>query len=162
MSSAVCLMRHWRFAMFYVAAELYSSVSISMLFWQFANDVVATDKAKFFYPLFGQVSSLAPIAAGVYVHHYSAGAEVSEEESIRRVMAAVSVCGLAMVARDVVLRRAQCGRAKPPRWSLFVQVEGRFSQCRVFWLRGAAQKTSTLFLAGPTFDFTVFTAHPEV
>ena len=84
--------------MFYVAAELYSSVSISMLFWQFANDVVATDKAKFFYPLFGQVSSLAPIAAGVYVHHYSAGAEVSEEESIRRVMAAVSVCGLAMVA----------------------------------------------------------------
>ncbi len=35
--------------------ELYSSVSVGILFWQFANDVVPIDEAKRFYPLFSQV-----------------------------------------------------------------------------------------------------------
>jgi len=38
-----------------VVAEIYSSVSIGILFWQTANEVVPVDQAKRFYPLFGQV-----------------------------------------------------------------------------------------------------------
>lgn len=47
---------NWTSALYFVVAELYSSVSVGILFWQFANDVVQIDEAKRFYPLFSQVS----------------------------------------------------------------------------------------------------------
>ena len=40
---------NWTSALFYVIAEIYSSVSVGLLFWQFANDVVPIDQAKRFY-----------------------------------------------------------------------------------------------------------------
>jgi AAA family ATP:ADP antiporter len=46
---------NWTSALYFVIAELYSSVSVGILFWQFANDVVPIDQAKRFYPLFSQV-----------------------------------------------------------------------------------------------------------
>jgi AAA family ATP:ADP antiporter len=46
---------NWTSALYFVVAELYSSVSVGILFWQFANDVVPIDQAKRFYPLFSQV-----------------------------------------------------------------------------------------------------------
>lgn len=61
--------------MFYIISELYSSVSIGILFWGYANEVVGVEQARRFYPLFGQMSSLGPIAAGQYVVQYSSKAE---------------------------------------------------------------------------------------
>ncbi|CAM9281204.1 unnamed protein product, partial [Hapterophycus canaliculatus] len=71
MSYVVNLYRNWTFALFYVVSELYSSVSIGVLFWQFANDVVPVAQAKRFYPLFGQMSSLAPVVAGLCVVRFT-------------------------------------------------------------------------------------------
>lgn len=42
-----------------------------MLFWQFANDIVPVEQAKRFYPLFGQMSSLAPVVAGLCVVRFT-------------------------------------------------------------------------------------------
>ena len=42
-----------------------------MLFWQFANDIVPVAQAKRFYPLFGQMSSLAPVVAGLCVVRFT-------------------------------------------------------------------------------------------
>eukprot|EP00527_Entomoneis_sp_CCMP2396_P001767 CAMPEP_0198148786 /NCGR_PEP_ID=MMETSP1443-20131203/43264_1 /TAXON_ID=186043 /ORGANISM="Entomoneis sp., Strain CCMP2396" /LENGTH=466 /DNA_ID=CAMNT_0043813587 /DNA_START=570 /DNA_END=1973 /DNA_ORIENTATION=- len=61
---------NWTSALFYVMAEIYSSVSVGLLFWQFANDVVTIEQAKRFYPLFAQMSGIAPILAGQYVVRY--------------------------------------------------------------------------------------------
>lgn len=91
------LMQHWTFALFYVVAEVYSSVSISILFWQFANDVVPVTMSARFYPLFGQVSSLAPIVSGEYVRLFAAADGIDMDTSIWRVTAAVAVCGAAMM-----------------------------------------------------------------
>lgn len=52
------IISHWTSALFYVVAEVYASVSIGILFWQFANDVVPVSQAKRFYPLFAQMSGL--------------------------------------------------------------------------------------------------------
>ncbi|CAM9350401.1 unnamed protein product [Pylaiella littoralis] len=71
MSYVVNLYRYWTFALFYVVSELYSSVSIGVLFWQFANDIVPVAQAKRFYPLFGQMSSLAPVVAGLCVVRFT-------------------------------------------------------------------------------------------
>lgn len=48
-----------------------TQVSIGVLFWQFANDVVPVKQAKRFYPLFGQLSSLAPVVAGLCVVRFT-------------------------------------------------------------------------------------------
>ena len=65
------LFANWTSALFYIVAEVYSSVSVGILFWQFANDVVPVSQAKRFYPLFAQMSGLAPIVAGQYVVRYA-------------------------------------------------------------------------------------------
>lgn len=58
------ILENWTFALYYVVSEVYSAMSIGVLFWQHANDIVSVKQAKRFYPLFGQISSLAPILAG--------------------------------------------------------------------------------------------------
>jgi AAA family ATP:ADP antiporter len=40
------LVANWTTALFYVVAEVYSSVSVGILFWQYANDVVSVSQAK--------------------------------------------------------------------------------------------------------------------
>ena len=72
------LWRHWLFGLYYVAAELFSSVSVGILFWQFANELVTVDEARRFYPLFAQV------------------VEMTCCEPQRRLSVCVCVCGSSM------------------------------------------------------------------
>jgi AAA family ATP:ADP antiporter len=83
---------HWTSALFYVFSEIYSSVSVGLLFWQFANDVVSVDQAKRFYPLFAQMSGLAPVLAGQYVVHYASKA-ADFSTSMHRLTAAITFSG---------------------------------------------------------------------
>lgn len=57
--------------MFYVAAELWGSVVVSVLFWGFANNICLVDEAKRFYPFFGLGANVALIFSGQAVRHYS-------------------------------------------------------------------------------------------
>lgn len=84
---------NWTSALFYVLAEIYSSVSVGLLFWQFANDVVPIDQAKRFYPLFAQMSGLAPVLAGQYVVWFASRAETFGS-SLDRLTAAVTFAGI--------------------------------------------------------------------
>ncbi len=72
--------------------ELYSSVSVGILFWQFANDVVSVDEAKRFYPLFSQMGGLAPIVAGQYVARFASQA-ANFQSSMHRLTAAIMFAG---------------------------------------------------------------------
>ena len=38
------IISNWTSALFYVVAEIYSSVSVGLLFWQYANDVVSVEE----------------------------------------------------------------------------------------------------------------------
>ena len=86
------IISNWTSALFFVMAEIYSSVSVGLLFWQFANDVVPVDQAKRFYPLFAQMSGLAPVLAGQYVVHYASKA-ANFQISIHRLTLAVLFAG---------------------------------------------------------------------
>lgn len=87
------LFANWTSALFYIVAEVYSSVSVGILFWQFANDVVSVQQAKRFYPLFAQMSGLAPIFAGQYVVRYASQA-ISFEESLHRLTRMITFSGV--------------------------------------------------------------------
>lgn len=87
------ILSNWTSSLYYVIAEIYSSVSVGLLFWQFANDVVPVDQAKRFYPLFAQMSGLAPVLAGQYVVHYTSKA-ADFGQSLHRLTVAVTVAGI--------------------------------------------------------------------
>ena len=87
------LFANWTSALFYVVAEVYSSVSVGILFWQFANDVVSVQQAKRFYPLFAQMSGLAPILAGQYVVRYASQAG-DFGEALHRITRMITFAGV--------------------------------------------------------------------
>ena len=59
LSNFVGLLGVWSFTMYYVISELWGTYSLSVLFWQFANDNVSTEESKRFYPLFILVGNIA-------------------------------------------------------------------------------------------------------
>mmetsp|Transcript_1427 Transcript_1427/g.2879 ORF Transcript_1427/g.2879 Transcript_1427/m.2879 type:complete len:567 (+) Transcript_1427:142-1842(+) len=67
----VSLLCHWSYSLFYIVSELWGSVGVSVLFWQFANDIIPVWQAKRFYPLFGQLANIAPICAGQTVAYFA-------------------------------------------------------------------------------------------
>lgn len=64
------IFRNWTYAIFYVLAELWGSVMLSLVFWGFANEITRVKEAKRFYALFGIGANLALLVSGpaiVYV-----------------------------------------------------------------------------------------------
>ncbi|MDR0693571.1 MAG: NTP/NDP exchange transporter [Puniceicoccales bacterium] len=55
---------NWTFALFYVMSELWGSATLSLLFWQFANQICKTSEAKRFYAFFGLLSQFSLLLAG--------------------------------------------------------------------------------------------------
>lgn len=67
----ISILRNWTFCLFYVMAELWGSVVVSLLFWGFANNITEVDEAKQFYPLFGLGANVALIFSGAAVTYFS-------------------------------------------------------------------------------------------
>nr|GMD94336.1 plastidic ATP/ADP-transporter-like [Ipomoea batatas] len=67
----IAILRIWSFCLFYVMAELWGSVVISVLFWGFANQITTVEEAKKFYPLFGLGANVALVFSGRTVKYFS-------------------------------------------------------------------------------------------
>lgn len=48
----------WVYALFYTMSELWGSMMVSLLFWQFANQITKSDEAKRFYSTFGIIGNV--------------------------------------------------------------------------------------------------------
>ncbi|MBR1479485.1 MAG: NTP/NDP exchange transporter [Alphaproteobacteria bacterium] len=55
---------NWSFSLFYILAELWGSVVLSALFWQFANEITKVKESKRFYALFGMIGNVGLLASG--------------------------------------------------------------------------------------------------
>jgi ATP:ADP antiporter, AAA family len=64
LSGFISMVRYWHFSLFYVMAELWGNIVLSVLFWSFANKVTPLDDAKRFYTIFGLVANIAIMLAG--------------------------------------------------------------------------------------------------
>lgn len=60
----IAMFRNWTLTSFYVMAELWSNIILTLLFWGFANQVTHLSEAKRFYGLFGIGANLSGVAAG--------------------------------------------------------------------------------------------------
>lgn len=63
---------YWTYTLFYVMSELWGNVAVSILFWQFANQIVPTFQAKRFYPVFSLFSNIGLLVAGQLLLHSKA------------------------------------------------------------------------------------------
>ena len=66
----VSVYEQWSFSIYYVFSELWGASMISLLFWQFANDIIKTAEAKRFYAMFGLIANMSLIAAGLLGKYY--------------------------------------------------------------------------------------------
>lgn len=97
----VLIYSKWSYALFYVLAELWGSVMLSLLFWQFANHITRTSEAKTFYPMFGFFGNIGPIIAGTLLQYYF-GADESGV-MIDKVSSMQSLLSLSAVACVAIL-----------------------------------------------------------
>ena len=67
----IVMFANWTYTLFYVLAELWGSAMLSLLFFQFANEITQTEMAKRFYPLFGFVGNIGLILSGTMTKHFS-------------------------------------------------------------------------------------------
>jgi len=58
---------NWSFSIFYILSELWGSVMLSMLFWQFANEITKVTEAKRFYGLFGMIGNVGLLLSGPFI-----------------------------------------------------------------------------------------------
>jgi len=61
----IAIFRNWTFSLFYIMAEMWSTMMMTILFWGFANDVTNVKEAKRFYGLFFAGTAASGIAAGL-------------------------------------------------------------------------------------------------
>ena len=95
---------NWSYTVFYVLSELWGSVVLSLLFWQFANEITRVTEAKRFYGLFGFIGNVGLLFSGFAIvlfsdirSHVPAGID-PWGVSLKYLMTAVVLGGLAIVA----------------------------------------------------------------
>lgn len=62
------LIGNWVYSLFYIFADIWGGFGLSVLFWQFANELTKVDESKRFYPMFGLIGNLGPFLAGLMVY----------------------------------------------------------------------------------------------
>lgn len=61
----------WTDSLFYIMSELWGSVVLSLLFWQFANLTTSVKESKRFYGFFGLLGNTGVIASGFAIKFFS-------------------------------------------------------------------------------------------
>nr|MCH9754077.1 NTP/NDP exchange transporter [Alphaproteobacteria bacterium] len=86
----------WLYALFYVLAELWGSLMLSLLFWQFANHITKTENAKRFYPMYGLVGNFGLILAGFLIKGFSeiskSATAAASADNVSVMITALMVC----------------------------------------------------------------------
>ncbi len=90
----IAIIRYWTLALFYIFAELWSTIMVSLLLWGLANDVTSVNEAKRFYALFGIGINSAGILAGqvgAHLSHVSTQATTSTWDQIFTVFVVIVI-----------------------------------------------------------------------
>ena len=81
---------NWPVSIFYVFSEIWGTLAVSSLFWQFANATTMKDEIKRFFGLFSLVGNIGVVIAGLTIKNLLKDASVN---NVRFLMIAVVVIG---------------------------------------------------------------------
>lgn len=76
LSGFIAIFRNWTFSAFYIMAEMWSTMIMTVLFWGYANDVTSVRDGKRHYAILGLGANLATIISGqvsnmISTHQYN-------------------------------------------------------------------------------------------
>jgi AAA family ATP:ADP antiporter len=112
--------RVWTFSAFYVASELWGVVVNSLLFWQFANDVIKVEDAKRYYAHFYLLANAFVTCSGLVVSYVSQntvaqGANLDRwAEAIRELTIVMLVAGALILILYAYLDRIVFKQSQAP------------------------------------------------
>ena len=86
---------NWPITLFYMISELWGTMMISSLFWQFANATTMKSEVKRFFGLFSLVGNIGTIIAGVTI---KTALEDASANNVRMIMLAVLCVGATIMA----------------------------------------------------------------
>ena len=89
---------NWSPVSFYIMAELWGSVGLSLLFWQFANQITLTDEAKRFYPTFGIIGNIGLPLTGLVLGYF-----LSENSIVSRDYKFIPVLSFTIVSYCIIM-----------------------------------------------------------
>jgi AAA family ATP:ADP antiporter len=100
----IAIFRNWTYSLFYIMAELWGSVALSLLFWGYINDIMKVTEAKRFYAVLGLGANLALVCSGPLISRLS---EIQKSlptgvdpwgYSLNRLMTLVVTAGILIIA----------------------------------------------------------------
>lgn len=99
MSQIIAMMGMWTFSVFYVFAELWGNIGITVLFWQFANQITPTSDAKRHYISFQSIGNFALLGAATVMTRLFAGNNIMTNSSVSyacNIVAAITVLAMCL------------------------------------------------------------------
>lgn len=100
----IMLIENWTITLFYIMSELCGTVMLTLLFWQFANDLYTVSEAKKTYALFGLIGQTGLVVAGLVQNHISDHFinnmmdEKVWETSLKWMMISIAFAGICSIA----------------------------------------------------------------
>lgn len=96
----IAMVCFWHYTLFYLAAELWSVLILSILFWGAVNETSTLMEAKTFYPLCMFTGNFAGILSGQTSHYLSHHLRecLSWQETIQIMIAMVTLCALIIIS----------------------------------------------------------------
>ncbi len=91
----ITCLANWPLTIFYIVSELWGTMTISFLFWQFANRITMKNEVKRFFGLFSLLANFGTILAGVTVKNYANNLDVGH---VRILMIGVLVTGFIILS----------------------------------------------------------------
>lgn len=90
--SMIC---YWHYTLFYLTAELWSLLILSILFWGYVNETTSFKDAKEFYPLCMFVGNFAGIFSGQISHYlcHHLAAVITWEKTLQLMIMIIISCG---------------------------------------------------------------------
>jgi len=106
----IAIIRYWMFTLFYVVAESWSFMVLTVLLWGFMNDIISVSESKRFYPLFGVGINVSGILVGKFASVIATstgklssltvflGGKTAWDETLNIFILIILVCGLLALA----------------------------------------------------------------
>lgn len=92
----VSLFHYWSFTLFYILAELWSTMIMGVLCWGFINQITKLEQSKRFYGLLGIASNLAALSAGLSTN-FLASLSTNWDNSLQILSIVIISSGLGMM-----------------------------------------------------------------
>lgn len=104
MKYPLLMVSNWGASLFYIMSELWGSVMLSLMFWQFANSIYKVSEAKNTYTIFGAIGQIGLISAGFSQKYFSisnanlANPEQAWQDTLQLMMMVVFIAGVLLMA----------------------------------------------------------------